>query len=102
MIQFTVILKLMMLVKKKPPQLIGRDGHRAPPLAASPPIRSEDEDWKYSAEEVQSISSSLYSSLQTPLTGQNFKIENKYTDSLTLTFNQAGKHSPVLSGEIIR
>lgn len=64
-------------------QLIGRGGHGARPLAASPPIRSGNEDWKYSAEEVQSASSSLYSSPHTPLTDQNFKTENKCTDCLT-------------------
>lgn len=43
-------------------QLIGWGEHRAPPFAASPPIRFEKEDWKCSAEEVQLSSSSLYSS----------------------------------------
>lgn len=64
-------------------QLIGRGGHGARPFAASLPIRSGNEDWKYSAEEVQSASSSLYSSPHTPLTDQNFKTENKCTDCLT-------------------
>lgn len=39
-------------------------------LAAFPPIRSENEDWKYSAEEVQSASSSLYSSQARTLRGR--------------------------------